>query len=266
MMRKASRAGELFSGLDRDFLQRAAGERSFERGEDYFASGQVMSLVEDSGTVAAKVRGTRPYRVKLWAEDGEIRHSCTCPVGEEGAFCKHCVAVGLAWLSQERGVAPASKRKPAKPTVTMEEVRVWLLQQNMNALIDMIVDEAMVDDRLRRRLLLNAAKVSSKGIDPHSDLGQGEGASGESEEDAGSGRRSMRSKKLSSPLPPSLREAFYLIDKKGRDKKRGGLCHDVYDNKWVTYKSLSQPLLFSIRYTVEKSANRLEPRPKPRCL
>jgi uncharacterized Zn finger protein len=39
-----------------------AGERSFERGEDYFFNGQVKALAEHEGTITAKVQGTRPYR------------------------------------------------------------------------------------------------------------------------------------------------------------------------------------------------------------
>jgi len=82
--------------LDRRALRRMAGARSFERGEDYFASGQVGSIVDHEGKISAKVRGTRSYQVTLWLERGEMVYSCTCPVGADGAFCKHCVAVGLA--------------------------------------------------------------------------------------------------------------------------------------------------------------------------
>jgi uncharacterized Zn finger protein len=39
----------------------------------------------------AKVQGTRPYRVELWIEEGDLEYSCTCPVGADGEFCKHCV-------------------------------------------------------------------------------------------------------------------------------------------------------------------------------
>src|SRR4030067_2786779 len=85
-------ASNLESVLDRLSLRSMAGARSLERGEEYFADGQVGALVEHQGTIAAKVQGTRSYRVKLWAENGELRFSCTCPVGADGAFCKHCVA------------------------------------------------------------------------------------------------------------------------------------------------------------------------------
>ncbi|MBI5198138.1 MAG: SWIM zinc finger family protein, partial [Nitrospirae bacterium] len=160
MSRSAPRTGSPLSGLlDRHALSRAAGARSFERGEDYFAGGQVGSLTEYRGTITAKVQGTRPYRVKLWAEDGEVRHSCTCPVGQDGDFCKHCVAVGLAWLDQ--GVAEQTPgKKAAKPAVTMDDARSWLAAQDKNTLVAMLMDQAMDDDRLRRRLLLNAAKKS----------------------------------------------------------------------------------------------------------
>jgi uncharacterized Zn finger protein len=47
--------------LERGSLRRMAGERSFERGEDYFFNGQVKALAEHEGTITAKVQGTRPY-------------------------------------------------------------------------------------------------------------------------------------------------------------------------------------------------------------
>ena len=84
--------------LERGTLHRMAGARSFERGEDYFLNGQVKALTEDEGTITAKVQGTRPYQVELWIEEDDLEYSCTCPVGADGEFCKHCVAVGLAWL------------------------------------------------------------------------------------------------------------------------------------------------------------------------
>jgi uncharacterized Zn finger protein len=165
MTRSVSQTGSILSGLlDRRSLRQAAGARSFERGEGYFAGGQVGSLAQHAATITAKVRGTRPYTVKLWAEDGELQYSCTCPVGQDGAFCKHCVAVGLAWLDQggpDRGPA----EKPGKPAVTMDDARAWLAGQDKNALVDLLMDQAMDDERLRQRLLLKAAKTGRGGLD-----------------------------------------------------------------------------------------------------
>src|SRR3970040_586673 len=111
-------ASNLESVLDRRSLRGMAGARAFERGEEYFADGQVGDLVEHQGTIAAKVQGTRPYRVKLWVENGELGFLCTCPVGADGAFCKHCVAVGLTWIDGSRSKAPGTTRE--KPAVTMQ--------------------------------------------------------------------------------------------------------------------------------------------------
>lgn len=91
------------------------------------------------GTITAKVQGTRPYRVKLWVDDGELECSGTCPVGTDGAFCKHGVAVGLAWLEQGQ-TERAPGRKHAKPAVTMDDVRACLAGQNKNVLVDMRPD------------------------------------------------------------------------------------------------------------------------------
>ncbi len=86
---------ELEEVLTRGAMLELAGERYFERGEVYHRGGQVRGLVEHEGVLAAKVLGTHEYRVKLRV-GGDLRYSCTCPLGVDGAFSKHCVAVGLA--------------------------------------------------------------------------------------------------------------------------------------------------------------------------
>jgi uncharacterized Zn finger protein len=140
-----------------------AGTGSFERGEDYFINRQVEAMAETKGAITAKVQGTRPYRVKLWIEKGELEFLCTCPVGSDGAFCKHCVAVGLTWLEGRQ--LKLSGKGQAPPAVTMDDVRAYLLGQDKNALADMLVDHAMEDDRLRQRLFMKTAKKGSKGLD-----------------------------------------------------------------------------------------------------
>lgn len=141
-----------------------AGTQSFERGEDYFTSGQVGSLAEHRGTIAARVQGTRLYRAKLWVEAGDVHYSCTCPIGQDGVFCKHCVAIGLAWLDQKRPGRTPGKRAAA-PAMTMDDVRAWLAGQDKHALVELLLERAMDDDRLRQRRLLRAAKRRAKGLD-----------------------------------------------------------------------------------------------------
>lgn len=149
--------------LNRATLRSMAGARSFERGEDYFVNGQVEAIAEHRGAITAKVRGTRPYQVKLWVERESLEYSCTCPVGADGGFCKHCVAAGLAWAegSTSKGRQPKGQ---ASPAVTMDDVRAYLAGEDKKALVDILVDQAMADDRLRRHLLMKAAKKASKGF------------------------------------------------------------------------------------------------------
>ncbi len=142
-------------------LRRLAGPRSFERGEGYAADGAVGALAEDdaAGVVAARVRGTDTYRVRLWAEGATLAFSCTCPVGADGACCKHCVAVGLVWLERRDGAAEEGSRGSA---VTMAYVRAHLAGQPKEALVELLVAQAMEDDRLRRRLCLEVASTAAR--------------------------------------------------------------------------------------------------------
>src|SRR5512135_710069 len=98
-----------FSLLDRRNLRRVAGAASFKRGEDYFANNHVERLSEEDGVIAARVQGTRPYRVKLWLDVKDLDYSCTCPVGADGELCKHCVAAALAWLEGNQRKLPSGK-------------------------------------------------------------------------------------------------------------------------------------------------------------
>ena len=137
-----------------------AGAQSFGRGEEYFIKGRVKTIGEQDGTITATVQGTRSYRVKLWIDDGELEFSCTCPIGAEGEFCKHCVAVGLG---QRQGDLHkrAGKKQAA---ISMDDARAHLARQDKNTLVDILMEHAMEDERLRQRLFLKAAKKSSKGL------------------------------------------------------------------------------------------------------
>ena len=148
--------------LDKRAIRRLAGPGSLERGEEYFARGRVRSLVLDDGTITAKVRGRQEYRVALWAKGTSVAHSCTCPLGSGGTFCKHCVAAGLAWLALPTEGRDASRTARA-PAVRMEDVRAYLAAQDKDALVKMLMDQVRVDDRLRGRLLLQVARKGPKG-------------------------------------------------------------------------------------------------------
>lgn len=154
--------------LTADVLLEFAGERSFARGEEYFEDGRVESLAEDSSAVSGRVQGSETYEVRLWAEDGELAASCTCPWAADGNFCKHCVAVGLAWLARDR---TATKREPgkgkarAKPKLTLDDVRAMLKAEEKDQLVEVIMDQAANDRGLAERLVMKTARRQSGGAD-----------------------------------------------------------------------------------------------------
>lgn len=96
-------------------LRSLADGKSHDRGRRCFEQGMVEHLPEFDGKLTARVRGGELYRVKLWAEAG-LAHECTCPVGADGLFCKHCVAAGLEWLERRADGEPfGDDEVPARP-------------------------------------------------------------------------------------------------------------------------------------------------------
>lgn len=138
-----------------------AGPGSYERGEEYYEHDAVQFLTQDGSTITAAVAGTYTYNVKLWVKRGDLRYSCSCPVGQRGDFCKHCVAVGLEWLY----VREQSGGSGEKSIVTMDSVRTYLEGRDKSELIEMIVKLAVSDKSLRESLILRSAAVSPEGLD-----------------------------------------------------------------------------------------------------
>jgi len=141
-------------------LRRMAGARSFARGEAYFAAGAVRSLRAYDGGVRAVVQGTRRYRVHLWAEDGELGYDCSCPVGHEGEFCKHCVAVVLAWHAGGQRPGPGACEEDGS-VFGEADLRAYLLGLDTEELVSLLLEQADEDERLHRRLALQAARATS---------------------------------------------------------------------------------------------------------
>jgi hypothetical protein len=143
-------ADELSKVLNTATVAGLASARSHERGMSYLKAGRVGSLRASAGRIAATVSGSEAYLVGLRAEGGKLCFSCTCPVGREGAFCKHCVAVALAWLGEG-----------GDPIPTLDDARAHLETLPQSELVDMLIDRAHEDEALARQLLLRAARPAS---------------------------------------------------------------------------------------------------------
>jgi uncharacterized Zn finger protein len=119
----------------------------------------VKKLKATRSELSATVAGTSQYRVRIWAEEGDLNFSCTCPVGETEEFCKHCVAAGLVWLGAARATQGATEwSEPARPDV---DLRGYLLTRAKETLVEILIERAAEDELFGGRLALQAAKAAA---------------------------------------------------------------------------------------------------------
>ncbi len=140
-------------------IRSLAGGTYFKRGLEYFDAGLVGSISERNGRLSARVNGTHTYRVALWMEDGALLHECSCPLGEDDEFCKHCVAAGLAWIERNRDKPRGEE--PASAT----DVRAWLEKRSKAELVDLLLEAADGSETVGERLYLLAARDTGGGPD-----------------------------------------------------------------------------------------------------
>lgn len=141
--------------ITKTITKNATDSRSWQRGVNYYNEGRVQSLLIDGNEITAKVSGTYNYRVSLDIQDGNIKGDCSCPMGDGGYFCKHCVAVGLAFLDG-KGLSVSSKKKNTAK-VTMEDIHRYLASKSKPELLDMLMDQVKKNDAFREKLFLHLA-------------------------------------------------------------------------------------------------------------
>jgi uncharacterized Zn finger protein len=151
-------------------LREFAGSQIYQRGIAYWEDNLVQAFAASAQMISAQVKGTELYDVKLWIEPGddELESFCDCLSFDEGDFCKHCVAVGLTWLAQnksdqaqvtiQRRGRPqkiASTIAPAKTTEDVDQFKLSLALKSQSAetLIELILDRAKTDLPWRKQLL-----------------------------------------------------------------------------------------------------------------
>ena len=139
-------------------LKKMAGEKYFERGLDYFENGTVIYLSVGDDAVTARVQGTEslPYTVRFWLKRQELQWGCTCPLGVEGAFCKHIVATGLAWLAGD-----LINDEPAVGE-ELQEIQAFLTTLDKQALVDLLSRQAVWDENLFEELRLAMRVMTDK--------------------------------------------------------------------------------------------------------
>jgi len=103
--------------------------------------------------VKATVRGASSYQVQFWLDDGHAAFGCSCPVGVEGRFCKHAVAVAL--------VVTDAVADPGQRAEAVIDVRAYVAGLDHDTLVDLLVERAAEDDALDARLRMSAARATA---------------------------------------------------------------------------------------------------------
>jgi uncharacterized Zn finger protein len=163
-MAPPQRPGPLELVISEGAVEQLAGPRSFARGAAYHHDGRVELGTVSADRVQAVVRGSQPYEVHLSAAGAELAWSCSCPVGNGGEFCKHCVAVALSVGNADTD-APRQPRRARKTNRDKVDLRSYLQTLSADALVDLVLDRATDDWRLRERLTAHAAAAAGSGID-----------------------------------------------------------------------------------------------------
>ncbi|MDP2881697.1 MAG: SWIM zinc finger family protein [Azonexus sp.] len=149
-------------------LDDLAGAAAFRRGEEYWSAGAVSRLRASDDKITARVEGTETYQVELRDDNGELAYDCTCPRAADGYFCKHCVAVGLAWIADHASAEdPTAKTGKNKGKTgrrdPWRDIKDFLGAQPPETLVELLLDVARRDDRLYQSLLLKAERVVGGG-------------------------------------------------------------------------------------------------------
>ncbi len=95
-------------------IRAGAGPGSFHRGEEYYRDGAISNTAIQGTLISGECAGTYApyYRVQVELDEAGIAEaSCTCPY-EFGGYCKHIVALLLAYLHHPKSFA--ARKAPAE--------------------------------------------------------------------------------------------------------------------------------------------------------
>lgn len=143
----------MHSPLSDENLIGLAGAGAFQRGQRYFNEGRVTAGKSDNDHICADVKGSATYAVELALREGKLLDACDCPVD---GFCKHAVAVALAWRG-EISVKPKTRKEAPL------DLAAFLKTQPAERLAQWLVKYAYEYDSVRRELTLLARVEASRG-------------------------------------------------------------------------------------------------------
>jgi uncharacterized Zn finger protein len=158
------KTGAIEKVLTSALIRGLAEDRYYERGLAYLQQGKVTSLQLDGSRIRAVVAGNEDYDVVFGTRENRLDYRCSCPLGGDGEFCKHCVAAGLAWLKQKSKPAKAQK-KGSSAGISSQDIAAALQQEEKETLVGWIVQWAEEDDAFQRKVVRAAApRLDSSGL------------------------------------------------------------------------------------------------------
>jgi uncharacterized Zn finger protein len=146
------------AGFTRADLELAAGARSYDRGLGYLHA--VADLEVTATEITATVYGSSQYRVRLAGGGGSLSGTCTCPYGQDGFFCKHCVAVGLSVLE----IGDDLPRQVEASRARRERLESWLATFSREELLAELLGLLDEDRDLRQRFELRAMSANADAL------------------------------------------------------------------------------------------------------
>lgn len=139
-------------------VQSLAGGTYFARGLAYLKDGYVLKMEAKDNYLKANVRGSYgSYLVSLGIKKNILNYSCSCPLGENGEFCKHLVASCLKFLEEKSNQV---KFVQNGNQVGNKDVRKLLEKMQKKQLVDLIFDFAQNNSELREQLKIMVASGS----------------------------------------------------------------------------------------------------------
>ncbi|MGS2717267.1 SWIM zinc finger family protein [Eionea flava] len=139
-----------------------AGKGAFTRGKDYFASDAVIEWNKKGTKINGLVEGSQTYTVTLHHTTTHFDGSCDCPASEGIDFCKHCVAVALAYRQEQTEQKQLESGKP------LQRIEAYLNKLDkphlQDELIALIKNDRVLREQWSLRADLALNKIDAKAI------------------------------------------------------------------------------------------------------
>lgn len=143
--------------IDEKTIQNLVHQEVFEQGLDHYRQDHVQRLIIKGNTIHAHViESSSDYKVILKHTKSQFEGSCDCPDSDNFDFCRHCVAVSLAYLARLE-----QKQKLAK-TKKADLLEKYLLGLDKHSLVKRLLDLVKGDRELKRLWQMEAEIMAGK--------------------------------------------------------------------------------------------------------